>query len=325
MQLTAYPRIHVSLADMGLVSQRAFGGVGFAINYPITVVDFVLNDDFLISGIDRLDEAGRLDLARILERLQTRSSVRPFHARILKHAPQHCGFGSKTSLALSLVAGANHLCAMGLSRRDMQILSGRGGASGVGIHSFFDGGIICDGGHRMRPAQPLLPSSANLVGEIPPLLSRLDFPPHWHVILLLGTAPALSGEGEAAFFRQHAPVEREDALKTIVSLHHGVLPAFAAADYGALASALADLHSFGFKMQELLRCDGPTRRCFQALSGRGLPTGLSSVGPLLYIVVNQDDRDGADSVRREAAANGLALLGTANGRNAGYEITGFAP
>jgi beta-ribofuranosylaminobenzene 5'-phosphate synthase len=323
MQLTAYPRIHVGLADMGFVSQRAFGGIGFAINYPTTVIDFVSNDKFLLSGIDRLDEAASFDLTRILERLQASFGVRPFHARVLKHAPQHCGFGSKTSLALCLVAGANQLCALGLSRRDMQILSGRGGASGVGIHSFFDGGVICDGGHRMHPARVLLPSSANLVGEIPPLLSRLDFPQHWHVILLLGTAPALSREGEAAFFRQHAPVEREDALETVVSLHHGVLPAFATADYGALASALADLHSRGFKMRELMRCDEPTRRCFEALSVLGFPIGLSSVGPLLYVVVDKDDHDGADNVRREATANGLSPLGTSTGWNAGYEITGL--
>jgi beta-ribofuranosylaminobenzene 5'-phosphate synthase len=242
---------------------------------------------------------------------------------ILRHAPQHCGFGSRTSLALSLIVGVNHLCGMGLSRHEMQTLSGRGAASGVGIHAFFEGGVICDGGHQRLSARELLPSSARLASEVPPLLSRLQFPSHWAVILLLGTAPGLSGDGEVAFFREHAPTERQDALETIVSLHHGILPAFATADYSALACALAAVHSRGFKMRELMRCDKPTVRCFEALSARGLPTGVSSVGPLLYVIVDKGDRDTADQVRREATKSGLAILGTAAGWNAGYQITGF--
>jgi beta-ribofuranosylaminobenzene 5'-phosphate synthase len=322
MQLTAYPRIHVGLADMGFASQRAFGGVGFAINYSTTVTDFDFSEKFILSGTEQLDEVACLDLGRVLEHLQGIPGVRPFRANILRHAPQHVGFGSKTSLALSLIAGANHLCGMKLSRRAMQMLSGRGAASGVGIHSFFEGGVICDGGHRMHPGQMLLPSSANLTKEIPPLLSRLEFPSQWSVILLLGTAPDLSGDGEVDFFRKHAPLERQDALETVVSLHHGVLPAFATADYHALASALADLHSRGFKMRELMRCNEPTRRCFEALAGQGFSIGLSSVGPLLYVVVHKDDRHAADRVSFEADAGGLTLLGGATGWNAGYQITG---
>ncbi len=314
----------MGLADMGFASQRVFGGVGFALNHSATVVDFAFDDRFLLSGIDRLDKAACIDLTAILERLKNVSGVKPFRARILRHAPQHCGFGSKTSLALSLIAGANQLCSLRLCRHKMQILSGRGGASGVGIHSFFEGGVICDGGHRVDPSQAILPSSVNLTGEIPPLLSRLEFPPQWRVILLLGTAPVLSGQGEVAFFRQHAPVERQDALENVVSLHHGILPAFATANYRALASALVGLHSCGFKMQELLRCDEPTRRCFVALSALGFPVGVSSVGPLVYVIVDKDDMDAADRIRREASAGGLSLLGTAAGWNAGYQLTGFA-
>ena len=325
MRLTAYPRIHVGLADMGFASQRAFGGVGFAIEHSTTVVDLVPSDEFLLSGVERLDEAARLDLHYIMETLQKISGVRPFHARIFRHSPQHCGFGSKTSLALSLIAGANYLCGTGLSRYEMQILSGRGAASGVGIHAFFEGGVICDGGHQRHSARELLPSSAKSTKELPPLLSRLEFPSQWQVILLLGTAPALSGDDEVAFFREHAPIEEQDALETIVTLHHGVLPAFATADYSALACALAELHSRGFKMHELLRCDTPTRSCFDALSRRGFPIGVSSVGPLLYVIVRKHDRDTADQVCSEAAKRGLTVLGDAVGWNAGYQITGSPP
>src|ERR1700734_3657940 len=118
MQLTAYPRIHVGLADMGFASQRAFGGVGFAIEHPTTVVDFAPSDVFRLSGVEQLDEVGRLDLDHIFENIKKPSGVRPFHAMILRHPPQHSGFGSKTSLALSLISGANHFCSIGLKRHE---------------------------------------------------------------------------------------------------------------------------------------------------------------------------------------------------------------
>jgi predicted sugar kinase len=135
----------------------------------------------------------------------------------------------------------------------------------------------------------------------------------------------LSGEGEVAFFRQHAPIERQDALETVATLHHGVLPAFATADYHGLASALGDLHSRGFKMRELMRCDVPTRECFEALSKKGFPTGVSSVGPLLYVIIDKDDCNAAEQVEREASNSGIIPLGAVAGWNGGYQIAGFAP
>jgi beta-ribofuranosylaminobenzene 5'-phosphate synthase len=322
MKVIGYPRIHVGLADMGFASPRSFGGIGFAIEHSPTMIDFSFRDDFAIEGTKGLDQAGKRDLHHILDHLSGIRGARPFHASIVSHALQHQGFGSKTSLALSLITGANELCRLGLTRNQMQKLSGRGGASGVGIHSFFEGGVICDGGHRAAsPDRGLSPSSARAAGEVPPRLARLEFPSEWLVILLLGTAPVLSGDDEVDFFRKNAPVERHEALETIACLYHGVLPAFALKDDRSLAISLAYLHARGFKMRELERCDDATRRCFKALSDQGFPVGLSSVGPLLYVIVRKGDQDAANCVLAAASAARVELLATAAGWNSGYQIT----
>src|ERR1051325_320055 len=320
MRLIGYSRIHVGLADMGFASLRSFGGIGFAIDNSPSVIDFNFSNDFAIEGAESLDQPGQRDLRDILDRLRGIRGARPFRASILSHALQHHGFGSKTSLALSLIAGANELCRLGLPRDQMQTLSGRGGASGVGIHSFFEGGVICDGGHRMPLDRELSPSSARAAGEVPPKLARLEFPSEWHVMLLLGTAPVLSGEDELNFFRKNAPVERQEAFETIACLYHGVLSAFALKDDRSLATSLAYLHATGFKRRELERCDEPTRRCFRVLCEQQFAVGLSSVGPLLYVIIPKGDENAASRVRSEASAARVALLGTAAGWNSGYRI-----
>jgi beta-ribofuranosylaminobenzene 5'-phosphate synthase len=324
MRLTAYPRIHVGLADMGFASLRSFGGVGFAIEYSPTVIEFDFGNEFALEGTEDLDQAARGDLDQVLARLRLIPAVRSFRAKVLSHAPQHNGFGSKTSLALSLVTGADQLCGLGLGREQIQRLSGRGGASGVGIHAFFEGGVICDGGHTVSADRTLSPSSAGAAGEIPPRLARLEFPIDWRVMLLLSGSPPLSGEDELDFFRKNAPVERYDALETIAQLYHGVLPAFALKDYKALATSLAGLHARGFKMRELQRCDERTRRCFKLLARQGFAVGLSSVGPLIYSIVHKDDQIAMERVIADASQAGMDLLGTVSGRNAGYQLAGLS-
>ena len=200
-------------------------------------------------------------------------------------------------------------------------MSGRGGTSGIGIHTFFAGGVICDGGHPSHRGGQLLPSSAGSKPLLaPPILSWMDFPQQWKVVLVLGEDRSLSGAEEAEFFRHNAPIERQDALETIAIIHHGILPAFATADRLALAQALSDLHSRGFKLRELLRCDPTTQGCYRHLSALGCAVGLSSMGPLLYVLINRDDGDESDRVKKVAANLGATVYAEIGGRNIGYEL-----
>src|SRR5206468_1073340 len=105
----------------------------------------------------------------------------------------------KTSLILSVLTGLNALMRLGLSQKRLQTLSGRGGASGVGVHAFFEGGIIWDAGHPAEPRSKYVPSSVPGTRAIPPLLARLRFPERWRVALMLPAGSGVAGKEERAF------------------------------------------------------------------------------------------------------------------------------
>jgi predicted sugar kinase len=63
MHIVARPRIHVSLADMGFASLRAFGGIGFSIEQPLTIFQFEPCSGVEIHGLDVLDEEGNPSLS----------------------------------------------------------------------------------------------------------------------------------------------------------------------------------------------------------------------------------------------------------------------
>ena len=130
----------------------------------------------------------------------------------------------------------------------------------------------------------------------------------------------MSGEDEAKFFSENAPVTKGDALETMAILYHGVLPAFILTDYEAISLALQSLHRVGFKMLELQRCSTRAQSCLAALFECGLAAGVSSVGPLLYVIVPRSDCERLDQVRSVSSGLSVPILSVASGWNAGHEL-----
>lgn len=321
MHIIARPRIHVSLADMGFASLRAFGGIGFSIEQPLTVFEFEQCSGLEIRGLEVLDEEGRVDLIQVIERMKNDQGELHLRAVLKATPPQHVGFGSKTALSLALIAGVNAFRSIGWSAQQMQKLSGRGAASGVGIHSFFTGGVIWDVGHRADVVgKQLLPSGSTTITGIPPLGARIPFPDAWRVILVLPDERPMTGQEEIKFFVENAPVPKVEALSTMAALYHGVLPAILLRDYSALASALAEVHRFGFKARELGRWSPQLQMALAALSKGGFAAGLSSVGPLIYVILPGDDAAASDTVRTICAGLTTRMLTVVRGWNSGYEL-----
>jgi beta-ribofuranosylaminobenzene 5'-phosphate synthase len=320
MHIVARPRIHVSLADMGFASPRAFGGIGFSIEQPLTVFEFEQCSGIEIRGLETLDEEGRADLSQIIERMKNDKGEMCFRAILKAAPPQHVGFGTKTALSLALVAGVNAFISAGWSVEQMQKLSGRGAASGVGIHSFFTGGVVWDVGHKADATKTLLPSGSTAATGIPPLGARIPFPVNWRVMLLLPAERPMTGSEEIKFFVENAPVPRVEALSTMATLYHGVLPAILSEDYGTLASALGEVHRIGFKARELGTWSPQLQATLAALSNDGFAAGLSSVGPLIYVVLPDGDRLAIDNVRAICSGLTTRMVTVVRGWNSGYEV-----
>src|SRR5690606_33958207 len=158
----------------------------------------------------------------------------PFETIVHGHAMQHVGLGTKTALKLAVVSAYHRLLEMCVDRAVQQRLSGRGGASGIGIHGFFEGGVLWDAGKPAQAVEALLPSGAALAKSTPTLMMRQPFPSPWRVGLCLPRAERSHGMDERRFFEAHTPIPRNEALETMALLYHGVLPAFRQVDLALL-------------------------------------------------------------------------------------------
>jgi beta-ribofuranosylaminobenzene 5'-phosphate synthase len=319
-RIHARPRIHTGLVDLAGVSDRRFCGVGFSISGPFTTWHIEEAPDVRLNAISHLDSLALLDIDRVVKILMVKS-VSGFSATLESSPPQHVGLGTKTSLLLSLITAISRLKGLGLSTTEIQQISGRGGASGVGINLFFCGGVVWDGGHAATKNLAFLPSSLADANEPPPLIARWPFPDHWIVGLVLPDRSKFSGEKEASFFRDKTPLPNDQVLLTMSAVYHGVIPAFAMADLNLLKGALEKVHSTGLKYEELHAQTEKTVDTFQKF--QALPrvaTGLSSLGPLIYCIFDRCDFGSRGALETLAQQTEVDFLGAFSGYNSGFEV-----
>jgi beta-ribofuranosylaminobenzene 5'-phosphate synthase len=317
MKVFSYPRVHVALADLAGATARRYGGAGFAIDGLPTVIDFRLARRSSVELPHGYDKAAIRHVSELCDRF--RKLAAGVSIVVEAAPPQHIGLGSKTSLTLGLLVGLHYLRRRYPSREYLQRASGRGGASGVGINSFFDGGFVVDGGHAFDAARRLyVPSSAAVGHSPPPVIARHVVPPSWRFTLLLPLGHRRFGPQESRFFRKHTPISKGSALRTIALLYHGVAAAVATRDLTLLATTLKQVQRTGFKRVEVRGQTLGVRRLLRDLEGLSLAAGMSSMGPVIYVVTET----GGDALaaRTLAANRDAILMGTFPGRNLGHEV-----
>lgn len=307
VDVSAPARIHVTLCDLGRATPRAYGGVGFALETPRVEIS-VARGAGAVTGIP-LDSAAQASLSCLSKTLSDLAGERlGIHVRDVPE--QHSGVGSKTALLLAVIAAANELFRLELSRIEMQRLSGRGGTSGVGVHSFFMGGMILDGGHPQEEVPDLLPSSASTPTEIPPCIARVPMPAWWTICLMRPSGSRYAGSRELSLFAEQTPIPAQEVKEVISWVAHGLLPAVAEASLGRLAIALEHIHLTGFKAREVA-CQSPVvRALLRNLQKKGIAAGMSSLGPCIYALLEAGDAAGHARVTAMAAEHGAECLWT---------------
>jgi beta-ribofuranosylaminobenzene 5'-phosphate synthase len=177
--------------------------------------------------------AGRvLDFARkAAEGLERRGfTVEPASFRVDEPPPEHVGLGVGTQLGLGVARLVSELAGHAEpSVVELAELSGRGLRSGIGLHGFAHGGLIVDGG-RAGPE------------GIPALLSRLEFPSDWAVLIVLPERkPGIHGRREIQAFAQlpPSPDSLTDRLCRLVLL--GLMPAVVERDLPRFGEVLEEI------------------------------------------------------------------------------------
>ncbi|VTU31391.1 beta-ribofuranosylaminobenzene 5'-phosphate synthase family protein [Variovorax sp. PBL-H6] len=227
-------RLHLGFLDPSGSLGRPFGSLGLVIDGFTTEVELTAAESDCMSG-DTPTERAELERAGAFLRLLRQRSGRhaPLCLRLLQVLPSHAGFGSGTQLACAIGRAFDQWHGLGLSTATLAHWLGRGLRSGVGIAGFDAGGLLVDGG----PGRDGLPA---------PLLSRVEFPRAWRIVLVQDPSHrGLSGGDEKKAIAVLPPLPRAGAADICHQVLMRILPAAASAEFAPFAEGIN-------RMQELL-------------------------------------------------------------------------
>jgi beta-RFAP synthase len=205
--------------------------------------------------------------------------------RVLSAPAEHVGLGVGTQLSLAV---ARLLLSLGgdhdPSHETLAFLAGRGRRSGIGLHGFFHGGLIVDGGRR-NDAKP------------PPLVARLPFPEDWSILIVQPPGPrGRHGHDELKAFSELPPLPERVTERLCRLVLLGILPAVVELDLETFGRALIELqHHVGTAfapVQGGLFASPQSDALIKELGRLGLAgAGQSSWGPTIYAFGTVSERD----------------------------------
>lgn len=316
----SYPRLHTCLFDLGEATPRKFGGAGFSILGLPAIVEARSSRRMTVDFSTAVDRSTRTSVLSAIGRLSHKKAGVAAQVHVLDAPPQHVGLGSKTAILLGTIKAIDLACDLRLANSEIQAFSGRGGASGIGINTFFSGGFLIDNGHDARVCRGFLPSRFRIPTDVPPPTYRSDIPDRWCFHLLLTPGKLTCGADEREFFKRNTPISKHDVFKTIALAYHGLVPAVRGEDLELLREVLRSIHKIGFKHCELRGQPTAVRNIVRVLGKRDdCAVGLSSMGPLVYAVSDSDNQEFGRFLASLCSSTGARMLGAFRGRNLGYE------
>ena len=275
-------RLHLGFLDPSASLGRRFGSIGLVIDGFETELELAPADRDALSAdtLAAQDELGRA--AAHLQRLRERSGCHtPLSLCLRQVLPAHAGFGSGTQLALAVGRAFARLHALEVDTPTLASWLGRGQRSGIGIAGFDAGGLLLDGG----PGRDGSPAQ---------LLSRVDLPPGWRVIVVVDDrVRGLSGAGEREAIARLPPLPQSAAADICHQVLMRVMAGAASDDFAAFAPGLN-------RVQQLLgdhfapaqdgsawtsAAVGRLMRWWGALAGDAAAIGQSSWGPTGFAIV----------------------------------------
>jgi beta-ribofuranosylaminobenzene 5'-phosphate synthase len=303
-------RLHMGFMDLNGSLGRRFGSLGLALEEISVRLRAEKADDICCEG----EQAARAEnyLRQLQQQIQLPGGV---YLRIERAIPEHAGLGSGTQLAISVGMAATKLYGLDFSPRQIALMLDRGNRSGIGVGAFEQGGFLVDGGR----------GSAD---SLPPLISRLEFPRHWRLLLVMhNDMQGLHGAQEKTAFRDLSPFPEATAAHLSRLVVMNALPALAEARAQAFGTAISELqNSVGdyFAPAQGGRYTSPqVTQVLQWLQREGVAgIGQSSWGPTGFAIVESEHQAQTllASLRKNWQHDKLEFL-LCSARNRGGEVT----
>jgi beta-ribofuranosylaminobenzene 5'-phosphate synthase len=185
VRINTTARLHMGFFDLNGSHGRRFGSIGLSLDAPAT--SFVAARAATLEAEGPGAQRALAYARRFADRMDLRDGVR-FHME--SEIPTHAGLGSGTQMALAVGAAMARLYGLSSSLPEIAAVMERGARSGIGIGAFESGGLLVDGG---RGAETV----------VPPIISRMDFPADWRVLLIFDLqAVGVHGKQEISAFRE---------------------------------------------------------------------------------------------------------------------------
>jgi len=294
IRVVAPSRLHFGLLHVptpDLPGMRKFGGLGLMVDKPGLAVRVEISDAWEASGpsSDRALAIAKKTVEGLVEEVR-----RPLRVIVEHCPPEHVGLGVGTQLSLAILDTVTEAFAGAHYNADwIAILSGRGKRSRIGVYGYREGGLIVDCGHP-----PDCSSRSRRLPEISSsVLTRLDLPPDWRILLARPMVSAgWHGDAERrAFARPRDPVKAQQTTDTLCRhLLLGVLPAVKECEFTHFSESL---YAFNRLAGEAFAADqggpyaGPVvSGLIELLRSWGISgVGQTSWGPTVFAMIESEE------------------------------------
>lgn len=224
--VSAHARLHLGFLDLEGGLGRRFGGLGLALEDPVTRLRLGRAATLEVEGPEAERARGYL-----LALCRGHGLEPAFRLTVEEAIPAHSGLGSGTQLALAVGRAFSLAAGLPLSTQEIAGELGRGARSGIGIGIFDRGGLVLDGGRGRGTL-------------VPPVISALPFPETWRILLIFDRAgQGVHGAAEKLAFRMLPPFPAEAAARLCRLAVMQALPAAAEADLPVFGAAIEEIQA----------------------------------------------------------------------------------
>ena len=196
-------------------------------------------------------------------------------------------------------------------------MSGRGGTSGVGIHTYFTGGFVYDIGTK-ADTKAHLPSSYTAPKNIPPLLLREAYPFGDITFIYPNYSTKTYGEDEYNFFLKSTPIPDMEAQKACYNSIFEITASLIDCDKLSFFRAVDKIKRTKWKKLEIEHSSKITSKVLSDLEKLRISgVGMSSMGPGIYIM-SQKNLDLLPNILERFKFNTILLKPNNTGRTFSY-------
>jgi beta-RFAP synthase len=219
-------RLHLGFLDLNGELGRRFGSIGVAISGYATTLTLASASRLLCEGVQA--ERGRHFLLAMIAHLKLSSA---HHLHIDEAIPSHAGLGSGTQMALAIAAALRRLHGLKPDIAGDSLRLDRGTRSGIGIGLFSRGGLVVDSGRGHT-------------STVPPVISRLPFPPKWRLVLVADPkSQGVHGPSEQAAFAALPPFPAATAGSLCRLTLMKILPALVEHDISCFGAGISEMQA----------------------------------------------------------------------------------